>query len=211
MQTSGIVVVEATAWDEIAGENVQTQEKKGSRTNPGNYIKGHEEETSCKETEQCTERQKASQRENGICSSAALGLNTFPIWGKFQDRGRQAPLPSTEAEEEQTVPLSILASSSQNITQVSQQILPFRTLKIGGMTQRSKTQPEIIHGTVASVYWWQCQEHQVFVGDQTSSNSAEGPVSSASPQQTGHVTRSSLCALHSISAHFLTFVGQLSP
>lgn len=63
MQTSGIVVVEATAWDEIAGENVQTWEKKGSRTNPGNYIKGHEEEKTAKRLNSVQRGRRQVERE----------------------------------------------------------------------------------------------------------------------------------------------------
>lgn len=39
-----------------------------------------------------------SMGQNGIYSLAAQDLNIFPIWGEFQDKGRQAHLPATEAE-----------------------------------------------------------------------------------------------------------------
>lgn len=38
------MVAEATAWDEIAGGMRGLRRRKGSRTDPGKYIKGQEEE-----------------------------------------------------------------------------------------------------------------------------------------------------------------------
>lgn len=49
------------------------------------------------------------------------------------------------------------------------------------MTQRWKIS-EIIHGTVASVHWWQDKQQQALVGDQTSGSGQGGPVSSANDE-----------------------------
>lgn len=63
----------------------------------------------------------------------------FPFGGNSTIGGRQAPLITTEAEEEQIVPLSaswhLVHKHSPSL---ANKVLPFRNLKIGGMTQRWK-------------------------------------------------------------------------
>lgn len=125
--------------------------------------------------EQWTERQKASWRENSVYSLAVQDLNIFPIWGKCQDMGKEAPLPTIKAEEEHRVPLSASWHLVHKYNlRLASKILPYRTLKIREMTQRWKVS-EIIHGIVTSVYWQQGQQQQAFTGEQASSSGKEGP------------------------------------
>lgn len=63
----------------------------------------------------------------------------FPFGGNSMIGGRQAPLITTEAEEEQIVPLSASWHlAHKHSSSLANKVLPFRTLKIGGMTQGGK-------------------------------------------------------------------------
>lgn len=74
-----------------------------------------------------------------MVSIVAQVVNAFPIWRKFHDGGRLASLTITEAEEEQIVPLSASWHlAHKHRPSLANKVLPFRTLKIWGMTQRWK-------------------------------------------------------------------------
>lgn len=72
------------------------------------------------------------------------------------------------------------------------------------MTQRWKIS-EIIHGTVASVHWWQDKQQQALAGDQTSGSGRGGPVSSASDAAPAGHSQDVVCTTFCLAQGLLIF------